>query len=224
MASAYVSRNLKSLIAASILATVAVLGVSAVQPKEAAAAGVYDSVYGTCEGGQIALTAEESRSVQLHNSTRASNGLASLCASSRLTNAARGHSQDMINRGYFSHTTPEGTTFAARIQAQGYSFSTAGENIAYGSGSAADSDDRFTAWMNSPGHRANILSSSIQEIGVGAAYSSFNGTPGVTMYTADFGGQTTSSTTSPSPKAKKKVKKKVKKKGKRKAKRSPRHR
>lgn len=213
----------------------ATLSVSAVQPKEAdAAPGVYDSVYGTCEGGQIALTAEEARSIQFHDSTRASNGLASLCVSSRLTDAARGYSQDMINRGYFSHTTPEGTTFAARIQAQGYSFRTAGENIAYGSGSAAGPDNRFTAWMNSPGHRANILSSSFQEIGVGAAYGSYNGTPGVIMYTADFGGQTTtsttspspttSSTTSPSPKAKKKVNKKVKKKVKRKAKRSRRHR
>ncbi len=95
-------------------------------------------------------------------------GCKPLTVDSRLTLAARRHSADMAARGYFDHTTPEGVAFATRITRAGYRWSTAGENIAKGQQTAASV---MRAWMNSPGHRANILNCKYRNIGVGLAYS-----------------------------------------------------
>ena len=64
------------------------------------------------------------------------------------------HAQDMATRGYFDHTTPEGVTFDARITAAGYAWSRAAENIAAGQ---RDPAAVMAAWMDSAGHRRNIL-------------------------------------------------------------------
>lgn len=83
----------------------------------------------------------------------------------RLVTAAQQHSDDMARRGYISHTTPEGVTFDERISRAGYP-APAAENIAKGPRSA----ERVVAlWMNSPGHRANILNCAFTAIGVGVA-------------------------------------------------------
>ena len=101
----------------------------------------------------------------------------------------------MIRRNYFDHTTPSGTDFATRILRDGYVQRNAGwslgENIAYGTGSFATPRNIMVAWMQSPGHRANILRRSFKEIGVGIAV----GVPGGlhageqagATYTTDFG-------------------------------------
>ncbi len=103
----------------------------------------------------------------LVNQERAAAGCGALSADSRLTTAAQKHSDDMSARGYFSHTTPEGVTFAERIKAAGYP-SPGAENIAKGSTTA---EQTMRMWMNSDGHRRNILNCSYTELGVGVAKS-----------------------------------------------------
>ena len=122
----------------------------------------------------------EARVVTLTNQERAKAGCPALTVDSRLTSAARGHSQDMANRNYFNHNTPEGVTPWTRITNAGYHFSSAAENIAEGQ---ATPDAVMTAWMNSSGHRANILNCNLHNIGVGLAYNAKH-TP---YWTQDFG-------------------------------------
>jgi uncharacterized protein YkwD len=105
----------------------------------------------------------------------------SLHADSRLADAARAHSQDMAVHDYFSHTSPDGSTFVDRIARAGYPRTlAAAENIAYGYPTAAAVMD---GWMNSPGHRANILNCGIRAIGVGVVANS----SGRKYWTQDFG-------------------------------------
>ncbi|GAA3020357.1 sigma-70 family RNA polymerase sigma factor [Streptomyces fulvorobeus] len=100
----------------------------------------------------------------LVNSERAKEGCGAVRSNQRLATAAAGHSADMAARDYFSHTAPDGSDPGDRITAAGYRWSTYGENIAKGQRTAADVMD---SWMKSPGHRANILNCSFEEIGVG---------------------------------------------------------
>jgi uncharacterized protein YkwD len=125
-------------------------------------------------------TSYESQVVTLVNQERAKAGCGALTVDSRLTAAARGHSQDMAVRNYFDHNTPEGVTPWTRITNAGYHFSAAAENIAEGQITPTSVMD---AWMNSPGHRANILNCSLKNIGVGLAYNARH-TP---YWTQDFG-------------------------------------
>ena len=99
----------------------------------------------------------------LVNQARAQAGCKALADDPRLDTAAQQHSDDMADRDYFSHTTPEGVTFDKREEAAGYP-SPGGENIAAGQSSA---QQVMTAWMNSSGHRANILNCSFAAIGIG---------------------------------------------------------
>jgi uncharacterized protein YkwD len=122
----------------------------------------------------------EDQVVVLVNQERAKVGCRPLTADSRLTAAARGHSQDMAVRNYFDHNTPEGITPWTRITNAGYHFSTAAENIAAGQTTPAQVMD---AWMNSDGHRKNILNCNLRDIGVGLAYNAKH-TP---YWTQDFG-------------------------------------
>lgn len=78
-----------------------------------------------------------------------------------------------------SHTGPDGSTMTSRVEAAGYSWSNLGENIARGQ---ADPDAVMNAWMNSPGHRANILNCAFKEIGIGVHKG--DGGP---WWTQDFG-------------------------------------
>jgi len=109
----------------------------------------------------------EEQVVELVNAERATAGCSALTVDDRLAAAARAHSADMAARGYFDHTTPEGITFADRITDAGYSWSTAAENIAAGQ---RDPAEVMAAWMESDGHRRNIINCDLQHIGVGLAY------------------------------------------------------
>ncbi|MER5349183.1 CAP domain-containing protein, partial [Kitasatospora sp. NPDC002551] len=102
--------------------------------------------------------------VDLVNVRRAQAGCGPLIAEPRLTTAAQFHSDDMANRGFFDHASPEGRHADQRIEAAGYRWSTWGENIARGQ---KDPAAVMESWMNSPGHRANILNCSFKQIGVG---------------------------------------------------------
>lgn len=102
--------------------------------------------------------------VTLMNAHRVSLGLSPLVWDSRVAVVAQAHSQDMVNRGYFSHTTPDGLSPWDRLAAGGVTYTEAGENIAwgYGTGSAV-----LAAWIASPGHRANIERATYTHHGVG---------------------------------------------------------
>jgi uncharacterized protein YkwD len=81
----------------------------------------------------------------------------------KLTQAADGHSQDMAASNYFAHTSQDGRTFAQRIDATGYTWSSAGENIAAG---YATVDAVMDGWIQSAGHCANLMNPNFSEIGV----------------------------------------------------------
>ena len=117
--------------------------------------------------------------VSLTNAERAKNGCGALTVDSRLQAAAQGHSDDMVARDFFDHTDPSGKNPGDRITAAGYRWSTYGENIAYGQRTPAAV---MSAWMNSSGHRANILNCRFKNIGVGVTLKS--GTP---YWTQNFG-------------------------------------
>lgn len=99
----------------------------------------------------------------LVNQYRAQAGCAPMTEDSRLDSAAQSHSVDMADNDYFSHTTPSGVSFEQREMAAGYP-SPGGENIAKGYGSV---QQVMTAWMNSSGHRVNILNCQFTTIGIG---------------------------------------------------------
>ena len=95
---------------------------------------------------------------------RVQNGLNPLIADWELSRVARFKSQDMKDKGYFSHTSPTYGSPFDMIRSFGISYRSAGENIAKGQNTPKAV---VTAWMNSSGHRANILNSSYTKIGVG---------------------------------------------------------
>jgi len=106
---------------------------------------------------------EAGQVVNLVNAARAEAGCGALTVDARLTAAAQGHSDDMAAQDYFSHTSLDGRSFADRVRAAGYP-NPGGENIAQGQRSAQAVHD---AWMNSQGHRDNILNCGFATIGVG---------------------------------------------------------
>ncbi len=108
--------------------------------------------------------AYELKVLELVNAERAKYGLSALSWNDELAQVARAHSKDMATRGFFSHNTPEGKTPFDRIKSAGISYRSAGENIAAGQKTP---EEVVEAWMNSEGHRANILNSSYTQIGVG---------------------------------------------------------
>ncbi|WP_425444648.1 CAP domain-containing protein [Streptomyces phaeoluteigriseus] len=113
---------------------------------------------------QAAPTDTGAQVIALVNKERAAAGCGPLTDDAKLRNAAREHSEDMAARDFFDHTNPDGADPGQRITAAGYRWSTYGENIAKGQQSAASV---MTSWMNSPGHRANILNCDFKNIGVG---------------------------------------------------------
>ena len=110
------------------------------------------------------VSSYESEVVRLVNMERAKHGLAPLSHNWELSRVARYKSQDMADKGYFSHNSPTFGSPFDMMKAFGISYRTAGENIAKGQRSPAAV---VNAWMNSSGHRANILNSSYTQIGVG---------------------------------------------------------
>ncbi|MFD3869303.1 CAP domain-containing protein [Streptomyces sp. NPDC058623] len=102
----------------------------------------------------------------LVNLERAKAGCAALTVNDKLTTAAQNHSQDMASHSNMSHTGSDGSDPGQRITRAGYAWSTYGENVAYGYGSP---EQVMNGWMNSPGHKKNILNCSFKEIDVGLA-------------------------------------------------------
>ncbi|MFF4565032.1 sigma-70 family RNA polymerase sigma factor [Streptomyces sp. NPDC001435] len=128
---------------------------------------------------QSAPTGTVAQVVALVNKERANAGCGPLTENAQLEKAAQAHSDDMAARNFFDHTNPDGVDPGQRITAAGYRWSTYGENIAQGQQTPESVMD---SWMNSPGHRANILNCSFKEIGVGVHKGS-----GGPWWTQDFG-------------------------------------
>ena len=105
--------------------------------------------------------------LELTNVQRQQNGCGPLTGNLQLQNAAQKHAMDMANQDYFSHTGKNGSTPDQRVTAEGYQFGMVAENIAAGQTSP---ESVVTGWMNSPGHRANILNCDLKQLGVGYFY------------------------------------------------------
>jgi uncharacterized protein YkwD len=110
------------------------------------------------------------RAVQcLVNHARASNGMRALHNDARLARAARNHARDMARRHYFAHQRLGGRSLTGRARAAGWRGSALGEAIAYGCGSPATAAWTVRAWLDSPGHRAILLSRTYRRVGIGLA-------------------------------------------------------
>ena len=128
------------------------------------------------------------------NALRRAHGMGALRLSPALSNAARQHSMEMATRGYFAHNSANGASFDKRI-ARFYSigfnhFWSVGENLLWSSPDV-DAAHALQMWINSPEHRANLLTRRWREIGLSAVHSpsapgTYSGRP-VTIVTADFG-------------------------------------
>jgi uncharacterized protein YkwD len=117
--------------------------------------------------------------LRLVNAERARAGCRALTADSRLARAANAHSADMAANNYFSHTGRNGSDVSDRVEAAGYNWRSVGENIAKGQPTPAAV---MRDWMNSSGHRANILNCGFRNIGIGVAYAGRS-----PVWTQDFG-------------------------------------
>jgi uncharacterized protein YkwD len=150
----------------------------------------------TCQNTDLLPSAENLELIRaailcLHNQIRAENGLSTLKDNSKLRKAAVGHSSAMVSQGYFDHSSPSGETFVDRVLGAGYVKRndgwTLGENLAWGTGDLSTPAGVMQSWMNSSGHKANILKKAYREVGIGIRL----GVPtdegvGATI-TADFG-------------------------------------
>lgn len=124
----------------------------------------------TTKGNESQLTGNfasyQKEVLDLVNVERTSRGLKPLKLDSNLSNVATTKSQDMINKNYFSHTSPTYGSPFDMMKKFGISYRTAGENIAMGQ---RNPKEVVTAWMNSEGHRKNILNANFTDLGVGVA-------------------------------------------------------
>ena len=119
---------------------------------------------GGSSGEADSISEYESRVAELVNEQRAKYGLSPLKLSSDISAVARAKSQDMADNGYFSHTSPTYGSPFDMLKRFGISYKAAGENIAQG---YSTPEAVVNGWMNSAGHRANILSENFTELGVG---------------------------------------------------------
>ena len=128
------------------------------------------------------MDADESKVLTLVNSERASAGCGALSVNPILVAVARAHSKDMAVRGYFDHDSPDGKSPFDRMRDVGYRGGLMGENIA---ASQPTPLAVMNAWMNSPGHRANILNCGFKVIGIGVY--TLPSSPYRIYWTQDFG-------------------------------------
>ncbi len=118
----------------------------------------------------------------LTNAYRLANGAEPLLLNSELNAAAQAFAESMATLQFFDHTAPDGSTPGDRMAAAGYNGWTWGENIAYGYNTP---DQVMKGWINSSGHRANILSKNYKDIGIG--YTVSNKAGNTAYWVQDFG-------------------------------------
>jgi uncharacterized protein YkwD len=127
----------------------------------------------------------------LLNQQRAANGIGPLVENAALSTASAGYSQRMVAQGFFGHESPDGGTLVQRLTDAGYLGDddawVVGENIGWGQASLATARSMVTAWMNSPGHRENLLSADYTQVGLGLALGTPTDQTWGATYTTDFG-------------------------------------
>lgn len=147
-------------------------------------AGVPDSLDG------VSTETVRNATLCLLNAERTSRGLQALKLNAKLGAAATGKAGDLVQRRYFAHDSPEGQKFTVRIKQAGYMKAgkrwSVGENLGWGGGGKALPAAMVDAWVNSPPHRANLLSRKWTEIGIGVAQGTPTGGDGLT-YVTEFG-------------------------------------
>jgi len=185
-------RRAVTLLATALVALAAPAGAHAsAQTAACAGADIVPDAGNLAQVGQATLC--------LLNDERATAGLHPLTTAPRLTQPSGVYSARMVTENFFAHEAPDGATLTDRLTAAGYIDPdgdwVVGENIAWGQGDLGTARNIMIAWMNSPGHRHNILTGEFTEVGIGIV----PGTPGDpswgATYTTDFGntrGDTTS--------------------------------
>jgi uncharacterized protein YkwD len=137
----------------------------------------------TDNGDEAELAEQAANVIALVNQERAAAGCPELTPNDTLTAAAEAHSQDMAENHFLDHTGSEGSTPAERAEAAGYQWQRVAENVAAGPPSA---DIAVDGWMDSPGHRENILDCELRETGVGVVEAPDDPTYGI-YWTQLFG-------------------------------------
>ncbi len=146
-----------------------------------------NTFWGTIQHGVLSYATNMSISglLQETNNQRVSGGLASLALNGLLNQAAQAKANDMASRDYWSHNTPEGNPPWVFFSNAGYKYQTAGENLAYGFDSSTEAVE---GWMNSPGHRANVMNTGYVDVGFGIANAEdYQGTGPETIVVAMYG-------------------------------------
>lgn len=172
--------ELRTRIATVALSAAAVVGITACDPAPPTVEQVVKPAP-TAAKPAASVDAMSQQVVNLTNSERAKAGLGPVTVDSALVAAAQGHSNDQAARNTMTHTGSNGSSAMARMQAAGFNGSIFGENVAYGYRTA---DTVMNGWMNSSGHRANILNGRFTKIGVAIA----TGGNGSLYWTMDLGG------------------------------------
>jgi uncharacterized protein YkwD len=154
-------------------------------------ANAAERTQGTSVKAHSAASNAQRTTLRLLNVERSKHGLRRLHLKKTLTTSARRYSRDMVRRNFFAHISPSGSTPAQRIRKTGYlrgarAWHTA-ENIAWGVGANASPEAIVRAWMNSPGHRANILDGDFRHIGIGIAAGAPGYPTNAATYTTHFG-------------------------------------
>jgi uncharacterized protein YkwD len=170
--------------------TLALLLIVAAAPSTASAASPCanaNALPGNTSEGVLARA-----TVCLVNRERTRRGMRALRTNKRLSRAAVAHTRDMIDQRYFEHVAPTGQNVVDRLLSTGYlgrvSRWLVGENLAWGIGSHSSPHQIVVSWMNSPGHRRNMLNRRFREIGIGVVFSTpVRNAPTSATYTTTFG-------------------------------------
>ena len=152
--------------------------VKAIYPGSSGGSNTSNNTGKTTNTNTSGLTSDELEVFNLINQQRAQNGLSALKIDSEVQRVARIKAQDMVNNNYFSHTSPTYGSPFDMLNSFKVSYRTAGENIAGNSNNSA----AVTAWMNSSGHRANILNGNFNYTGIGVVTGSKYGKIYVQMF------------------------------------------
>jgi uncharacterized protein YkwD len=160
-------------------------------------AALFDRDDGGCPGSTDvprpdAIDDARAATLCLLNQERAEHGLLPLEVSLRLERASQKHSEDMGERNFYAHDDPDGRGFESRVEAEGVPMlgMAVAENIHWGLDVAARPKQIVEDWMNSPGHRANILNVTLTQVGIGIGFDPPSRVrEPAAVYTTDFSGR-----------------------------------
>ncbi len=167
------------------IAAVIVLAVTATTSQAAECGGA------DAQPGRASMKTLDRATLCLMNAERRAHGRSSLRAAPSLTRAARDYANAMVRQRFFDHVSPGGSTMLTRVRATAYLHRAGayslGENIAWGGGSLGTPRAIVRAWMDSAGHRANLLNPRFRDVGIGIAAGVPPGGMAGGTYVTDFG-------------------------------------